>query len=301
MARLLLLDTASLYYRAFFGLPDSLRSPDGEPVNAVRGLLDFIAQFVAGYHPTSLACCWDNSWRPSWRVSRIPSYKAHRQTADGAEETPELLAAQIDLIRTALSTAGLAVVGADDFEADDVIGTLARRSRSAVDIATGDRDLFQLVDDSKPVRVLYCAKGVSRHEVVDDSWLQQRYRVPASRYVDFAVLRGDPSDGLPGVAGVGEVTAAKLVASYPGLDAILHAADQGELAPGLSRKLLAAGDYLATAAEVVAVAEAPLAEVDLSLPTELPAAFGPFAQRWGLTSSADRLAAALAQAAGRNT
>ncbi len=154
--RLLLLDTASLYFRAFFGVPDSVRSPAGEPVNAVRGLLDFIARLVADYQPTHLACCWDNDWRPQWRVDLIPSYKAHRVVAEipgpkpDIEEVPDPLEAQIPVIVEVLGAIGLAIVGADGYEADDVIGTLATGAGMPVDIVTGDRDLSQLVDETHP-------------------------------------------------------------------------------------------------------------------------------------------------------
>src|SRR5919107_3911947 len=169
-SRLMLLDTASLYFRAYFGVPDSIRSPDGVPVNAVRGLLDFISRLVADYQPTHLACCWDNDWRPAWRTELLPSYKAHRVVAEKAtapdvEEVPDPLEVQVPVIRDVLAAFGIAVVGAPGYEADDVIGTLATRAApgTTVDIVTGDRDLFQLVDDERRIRVLYVARGVGRH------------------------------------------------------------------------------------------------------------------------------------------
>ncbi|MEN0069743.1 MAG: 5'-3' exonuclease, partial [Propionicimonas sp.] len=202
--RLMLLDTASLYFRAFYGVPDSIRAPDGSPVNAVRGLLDFIARFVDQYRPDELACCWDNSWRPAWRVALVPSYKAHRVAYAEVEEVPADLVAQVPRIVQVLAAAGLPVIGADGYEADDVIGTLAHRASGPVDVVTGDRDLFQLVDDTRQARVLYCGRGVANHDRVDDAWLATRYGVTGGGYVDYAVLRGDPSDGLPGVPGIGE-------------------------------------------------------------------------------------------------
>ncbi|MGH3316172.1 MAG: 5'-3' exonuclease, partial [Nocardioidaceae bacterium] len=171
---MLLLDTASLYFRAFYGVPDSVRAPDGTPVNAVRGLMDFITRLVNQYKPTHLACCWDNDWRPHWRVELLPTYKAHRveyTVAEGVdvEETPDPLEIQVPIIVDVLEALGVAVVGADGYEADDVIGTLAERAGAhgwATDIVTGDRDLFQLVDDARSVRVLYTARGVGKHEVL---------------------------------------------------------------------------------------------------------------------------------------
>ncbi|HWU32065.1 MAG TPA: 5'-3' exonuclease, partial [Marmoricola sp.] len=226
--RRLLLDTASLYFRAFFGVPDSMRSPQGEPVNAVRGLLDFITRLVEEYEPTEIVCCWDDNWRPTWRVALIPSYKQHRVVEarpDGdIEEIPDPLELQIPVIRAVLDAIGIAVVGAEDHEADDVIGTLATNAGMPVDIVTGDRDLFQLVDDAKSIRVLYTARGVARHEKVTDVVVVEKYAVLPSQYADFATMRGDASDGLPGVAGVGEKTASSLLLKFGTLDGIIRAA-----------------------------------------------------------------------------
>ncbi len=149
--RLMLLDTASMYFRAFYGVPE-IGAPDGTNVNAVRGLMDFISRLVDEYHPTDLVCCWDNDWRPQWRVDLIPSYKGHRvveevASAPDVEEVPDPLEAQIPIIVDVLDAFGICVMGADGYEADDVIGTLATEAGQPVDIVTGDRDLFQLVDD----------------------------------------------------------------------------------------------------------------------------------------------------------
>lgn len=295
---LLAFDTASLYFRAFFGLPSSLRAVDGTPVNAVRGLLDFLARFIADYSPERIACCWDEAWRPAWRVALIPSYKAHRVAYGDVEIVPEELQVQIPLIRAVLAAAGLPVVGFPDAEADDVIGTLAG-SNQRVRIVTGDRDLFQLADDERDCRVLYVGGGISRHEVVDDAWLQAKYGVSASDYVDFAVLRGDPSDGLPGVAGIGEKTAAKLVTEFGSLEQIVQAAQDRRLSPALSQRLAAAIDYLGPARAVVAVRrDLPLVLPDLRLPMQPadPDEFARLSEELKLGSSADRLVKALAAA-----
>lgn len=295
--RLMLFDTASLYFRAFHGLPSSLRAPDGRPVNAVRGLLDFIARFVTDYSPSQIACCWDDAWRPAWRVALLPSYKAHRVDHGDVEQVPEELVAQVPLIREVLAALGLPVVGAADCEADDVIGTLAARSRVPVDVVTGDRDLFQLVDDARGVRVLYCGRGVANHDRADDAWLRTKYGIGGTGYVDFAVLRGDPSDGLPGVAGIGEKTAAKLIAEYGDLDGIMAAASAGRLPATTTARLAAAIDYLGPAREVVAVrTDAPVADLDLTLPAGPadPARFGSLAEELNLGGAATRILAALA-------
>jgi 5'-3' exonuclease len=297
--RLMLLDTASLYFRAFFGVPDSVTSPDGRPVNAVRGLLDFISRLVGEYRPTHLACCWDNDWRPAWRVDLLPSYKAHRvvaekQQAPDVEEVPHALDAQVPVILEVLEAFGIAVVGADGYEADDVIGTLATRAAMPVDIVTGDRDLFQLVDDEREVRVLYVARGVGRHERVTNDVVREKYGVHGHQYADFATLRGDASDGLPGVAGVGDKTAASLLGRFPDMASLLAAAEDpgSELAPGPRRRLKDAADYLAVAPRVVAVArDLDLGEPDLRLPST-PAdheRLVALAGRWGLDSPTTRL------------
>lgn len=293
----MLIDTASLYFRAFYGLPGSLRALDGRPVNAVRGLLDFLARFITEYSPTELVCCWDDAWRPAWRVELVPSYKAHRVASGDAEETPDDLVPQVPLIREVLDALGLPIVGSPDCEADDVIGTLATQSRVPTDVVTGDRDLFQLVDDAAGVRVLYCGRGVANHERVDSAWLAAKYGVTGEGYVDFAVLRGDPSDGLPGVAGIGEKTAAKLVTQYGNLAQIMAAARGGELSAKLTQQLLNAADYLPPAAEVVAVRrDAPVTAVDRSLPVapRQPGRFAELVEELALGSSAERILAALA-------
>ncbi len=297
--RLMLLDTASLYFRAFFGVPDSIRSPDGQPVNAVRGLLDFISRLVGEYEPTHLACCWDNDWRPAWRTDLLPSYKAHRVVEEhegdpDQEEVPDPLEAQIPVIVDVLEAFGIAIVGADGYEADDVIGTLATRATMPVDIVTGDRDLFQLVDDSREVRVLYVARGVGKHERVTEAVVRDKYGVDAAQYADFATLRGDASDGLPGVPGIGDKTAATLLGRFPTMASLLAAVEDpaSDLAPGPRRKLRDAADYLAVAPTVVKVAcEIELGDPDLALPRtpREPDALVALAERWGLDSPTARL------------
>ncbi len=301
----MLLDTASLYFRAFFGVPDTVVAPDGMPVNAVRGLLDFITRLVEEYRPTHLACCWDNDWRPQWRVDLLPSYKAHRVVAvrpgdaPDLEEVPDPLEQQIPVILAVLEAFGIAVVGADHYEADDVIGTLATGAGMPVDIVTGDRDLFQLVDDDAEVRVLYTARGVGRHERVTNEVVRAKYDVDADQYAAFATLRGDSSDGLPGVPGVGDKTAALLLNRFGDLDAIIAAArdPEGDMGPGPRGKIKASLDYLAVAPQVVAVArEIDLGSPDLTLPARPadPEMLAAVAEQWGLTSPVERLRELLA-------
>ncbi|MFE2599085.1 5'-3' exonuclease H3TH domain-containing protein [Streptomyces sp. NPDC057617] len=295
----MLLDTASLYFRAYFGVPDSVRAPDGTPVNAVRGLLDFIARLVQDHRPDELVACMDADWRPQWRVDLIPSYKAHRVAEERAEgpdeeETPDTLAPQVPVIEAVLDALGIARVGVAGYEADDVIGTLAGRATGPVDIVTGDRDLYQLVDDSRGVRVLYPLKGVGTLQLTDEALLREKYGVDGPGYVDLALLRGDPSDGLPGVPGIGEKTAAKLLDSFGDLAGIMAAVDdpRSKLTPSQRKRLDEARDYVAVAPKVVRVAgDVPLPEFDPALPSgpRDPAMVDALAARWGLGGALRRL------------
>jgi 5'-3' exonuclease len=273
MGSLMLLDTASLYYRAFYGMPETVTAPDGTPVNAIRGLLDAIARLVRDVRPRQLVACLDADWRPQFRVDAIASYKAHRAEPDGTEQTPPGLAVQIPLITQVLSATGLALAEHAGYEADDVIATLAARSPTSVDVVTGDRDLFQLVDDARGIRVLYTIRGLGRLEAVDEAEVSKKYDIPGKAYADFAVLRGDPSDGLPGVPGIGEKTAATLIKAFGSIDGIKSALDRGHggFPPGTRKKLEAARGYLDVAPPVVAAAtDVPLPDVDGTLPARPP-------------------------------
>jgi 5'-3' exonuclease len=305
--RLMLLDTASLYFRAFYGVPDTIRRADGIPVNAVRGLLDMIARLTTDYGATHLVACWDDDWRPQWRVDLIPTYKSHRVAevvadAPDVEVVPDALEAQIPMIRRVLDLAGIAVVGAADHEADDVVGTYASHVDLPADVVTGDRDLFQVVDDDRQVRVIYTARGMKNLEVVTDAVVVGKYRVLPQQYADYATLRGDASDGLPGVAGIGEKTAASLLLEYGTLDGLLAAAADAEsgLSASVRSKLAAAADYLEVAPAVVKIVR------DLELPTleeagaqlhpvdgESRAELERLATEWNLGGSVKRLLEAL--------
>ena len=294
--RLLLLDSASLYFRAFFGVPDSLKSPDGTVVNALRGILDFTSTLTTQYRPEAIVACWDDDWRPQWRVDLIPSYKTQRLDVEGgeADTTGGLLGPQVPLIAEAFALLGIPVVGAPDAEADDIIGTFASTWDGPVDIVTGDRDLFQLVDDARGVRVLYVARGVSKHDVVDNAWIKAKYGIDASQYVDFAVMRGDASDGLPGVAGIGDKTAAVLLKEFGDLDGILAAAQDrwSSIKPRVRQSLLDSTDYIAAARTVVAVNREACDFEVLTAPVQ-EAEFRAFGETWGLGGATDRAQKAL--------
>ncbi|MBF6209959.1 5'-3' exonuclease [Nocardia puris] len=278
---LLLLDGASLWFRAFYAIPDKITAPDGRPVNAVRGFTDMVASLVTKHAPARLVVCLDLDWRPSFRVELVPSYKTHRLDTSapepGTEEVPDRLTPQVDMILDVLEAAGIATGGAEGLEADDVLGTLATRERTdPVIVVSGDRDLLQLVRDepAPPVRVLYAGRGLAKAELFGPAEVAAKYGVREENagpgYADLATLRGDSSDGLPGVAGIGEKSAATLISRFGSLEALRAAVDDpaSDLAPGVRGKLRAAEDYLTAAAPVVRVVRD--AEVVLSRPDALP-------------------------------
>ncbi|WP_067666475.1 5'-3' exonuclease [Nocardia miyunensis] len=281
---LLLLDGASLWFRAFYAIPEKITAPSGQPVNALRGFTDMVAALITRHSPSRLVVCLDLNWRPQFRVELVPSYKAHRLDesagADpGAEEVPDNLTPQVDMILEVLEAAGIATAGAQGLEADDVIGTLAtRESTDEVVVVSGDRDLLQLVrdDPQPPVRVFYVGRGLAKAELFGPAEVSAKYGVPQDNagpaYADMATLRGDASDGLPGVAGIGDKSAATLITRFGTLEALVAAvADpDSELAQGIRKKLTAAQAYLEAAAPVVRVVRD--AEVTLSRPDLLPTA-----------------------------
>lgn len=312
----MLLDTPTLYFRAYFGLPESITAPDGMPINAVRGTVDFISALVTAYRPDRLIACFDADWRPAFRVAAIPSYKAHRVLEVAAEAppsaeagpgpgaerpvsasievVPDTLGPQVPVLEAVLDAFGIARGWADQFEADDAIAAYAGAHDGPVDVVTGDRDMYQLVDDERGVRVLNIARGVSKLEVVDDNTLIAKYGIPGRGYADFAMLRGDPSDGLPGVAGIGEKSAASLIAEFGSLEGILAALEdpRSALKAAARKRLDAARDYLAVAPQVVRVrADAPTVPVDSRLPTSPadPDGLDALAERFGLDSPVRRL------------
>jgi 5'-3' exonuclease len=297
---LLAVDAPSLYFRAFHGIPESAARTDaGEPVNAIRGFLDMIAQLIRTRRPDRLVCALDADWRPAWRVALVPSYKKHRVAHGAVEEVPAALEKQVPVLLEVLQAVGIPAFGVPGYEADDVLGTLAATQPGPVEVVSGDRDLYQLVDDARGTRLLYCGRGVAKLEDSDNAAVEAKYGVPARWYADFAAMRGDPSDGLPGVPGVGEKTAARLITRYGGIEQILAALDDKDagFAPGLRTKLDAARTYLAAALPVCKVAlDVQLPEFDPALPRapKDPEALLALAQRWNLAGSARRLVDALA-------
>ncbi|GAA2807011.1 5'-3' exonuclease [Saccharopolyspora taberi] len=302
----MLIDSAGLWFRSYYALPDSLTAPDGTPVNSVRGFCDMLAKLVAERRPGRLVACLDNDWRPQFRVDALPSYKAHRVAeADPAEEdVPDTLTPQIPVILDLLDALGIATAEAEGFEADDVIGALAHREqRDPVEVVTGDRDLFQLVRaEPTPVRVIYVGGGLAKAQDYGPAELAERYGLAPERagdaYAEMAVLRGDPSDGLPGVAGIGEKTAAKLITQFGSLEALLEAAAGGTgVTPRVRAMLADAADYLAAAPSVVRVVRDAPVVVDReqdALPSTVDTdRVAELQERWRLGASADRLLAAV--------
>ncbi|WSE56100.1 5'-3' exonuclease [Mycolicibacterium sp. ND9-15] len=312
MSSLVLLDGASMWFRSYFGVPNSITAPDGRPVNALRGFLDAMATVITRERPSRLVVCRDDDWRPQWRVDLIPSYKAHRVLEEhpagepDVEEVPDELTPQVDMIFEILDAFGIATAGAAGHEADDVLGTLvAREKRDPVVVVSGDRDLLQLVrDEPVPVRVLYLGRGLAKATKWGPKEVAETYGVPLDRagpaYAELALLRGDPSDGLPGVPGVGEKTAATLLAQHGSLEHILAAANdpKSKMGKAYRTKLLKAADYIEAAGAVVKVASD--AELDWSTPSdalplaaEHPRKVVKLAETYGVTSSIGRLQKAL--------
>ncbi|MGI8761245.1 MAG: 5'-3' exonuclease [Jatrophihabitantaceae bacterium] len=295
----MLVDAANLYFRAYYALPESLTAPDGRPVNAIRGYLDMTAALLERRRPTRHVACLDADWRPAFRVELVPSYKAHRVADDGGEQIPDTLAPQVPLLLDVLAAFGLCTAGASGFEADDVIATLASRDADSVEIVSGDRDLLALATER--ITVLYTGKGIAKLAVTGPDEVRERYGVTAERYPDFAVLRGDPSDGLPGVPGVGEKTAAALVSRFGSVESIVEAALAGDdgFPAGAAARVRTAREYLAVApAAVRARLDVPVDDLDDALPSAPrdPEALATLVDSLGIDTSVRRLQAAVVAA-----
>ena len=295
---LMLLDSASLWYRAYFGMPDTLVSPTGMPVNAIRGYLDITSRLLVKYQPNRLVACLEGDWRPSWRVDLFPDYKLNRLDETGAEEEPDTLGPQIPVLLDVLDALGIPMVGVDDYEADDLMATFSVKQNGPIRIVTGDRDLFQLVDDNRDVKVVYLAKGISNHDLVDLSWIKEKYEIPGDRYSLFAMIRGDSSDGLPGIRGIGEKGAATIANQFKSLPEVMTAAQSGDerLTPNLRKKLLESSDYALIAPKLVGCAlDVAIPEMSIELPIKPKslAKITRLKEEFGLGASIDRIMAAL--------
>jgi 5'-3' exonuclease len=280
-------------------MPDTLLSPSGAPVNAIRGYLDMTSRLISMYSPNRIVACIEGDWRPSWRVELFPDYKANRLEEEGEEEEePETLTPQIPVLLDLLDEFGIPMVGVDDYEADDVMATFAVQEKGPIRIVTGDRDLFQLVDDRRDVKVVYLARGVSQHDLVDTKWVADKYSIPGDRYALFAMFRGDPSDGLPGVKGIGEKGAAIIANHFATVHEALAAARQGHsaLTANLAKKIIEGADYLAIAPTLVHCAkDVALPQLDIAMPRAPKDLSKIYAMKdeYGLGASVDRLISAL--------
>jgi 5'-3' exonuclease len=285
----LLVDCASLAYRAYHSVPP-LAAADGTEINATVGFLNFLSRLLVDRKPSRMWVALDADWRPAFRVEALPSYKTHRVAEDPNEIDP--VGPQIDIAVEVLGAVGLSVASSAGYEAEDVIATLAKGAPEPVEVVTGDRDLFALVGDPNVV-VLYTLRGVTELARVDAAYVAAKYGIPGDRYLDYALMRGDPSDGLPGVAGIGEKTASDILRRYGSLDAAIAAPD---LNPAIRQKLNRSAEYLAAARRVVApVADAPIRGGDGAVPSAPhdPARARALGDRYSLRGAVDRLIAAL--------
>lgn len=294
----MLLDSASLWYRAYFGMPDTLVSPSGIQVNAIRGYLDMTSRLINLYKPNRLVACLEGDWRPSWRVDLFPDYKMNRLDESGEEEEPDTLSPQIPILLDLLEALGVPMLGVDDYEADDLIATFAVNQAGPIRIVTGDRDLFQLVDDKRDVKVVYLAKGIANHDLVDLKWIEKKYEIPGDRYGLFAMIRGDASDGLPGIKGIGEKGAALIARQFTNLDEVMKAAtnDDERLTANIRKKLLESAEYARIAPKLVSCAkDVSIPDMKIDLPNKPlnTQKIQDLKEEFGLGTSVDRIMNAL--------
>ena len=282
MPEWLLVDGSSMFFRAFYAIPQTMRGPGGVLVNAVRGTLDTLARYLTDRKPRHVAFTTDEDWRPDWRVELIPGYKEHRT----AEPIPPALIPQVPIILTALTVVGVDVVGREGYEAEDIVASLAAKVKPPIEIASGDRDLFSQVR-GRDIIVLYPQKGGPAE--VDEAEVARCYSIPGTAYSDYAILRGDPSDGLPGIPGIGDKTAAQMVKRYGSVEKMLEA--------GVFRNEEHA-DYLRRALKVVP----PVRDLPIEVPTgrrdaypEEPEMVEALGKKYGIDSSLERLVTALSK------
>jgi 5'-3' exonuclease len=279
-------------------MPDTLVSPSGLQVNAIRGYLDMTSKLINLYKPNRIVACLEGDWRPSWRVELFPDYKMNRLDESGEEEEPDTLSPQIPILLDLLEALGFPMLGVDDYEADDLMATFAVNQPGPVRIVTGDRDLFQLVDDKRDVKVVYLAKGIANHDLVDLKWIEQKYEIPGDRYGLFAMIRGDASDGLPGIKGIGEKGAASIAKQFTNLHEVMKAAinDDERLTANIRKKLLENAEYARIAPKLVGCAtDVSIPEMKIDLPNKPldTQKIQDIKEEFGLGTSVDRIMNAL--------
>jgi 5'-3' exonuclease len=281
-----------MMYRAFFAIREpGVFTRDGRPIQAVHGYLDMVTKLIVDRRPDEVVNVYDHDWRPVARTDIYADYKGNRLP------DPEDLPPQFVILRQVLDPTGLLQAQTEGWEAEDAIGAFCVDADDAdrIEIVSGDRDLIQLVRDPV-VKLLFTVRGVSELLELDEAAVLAKYEVPAGRYAEFAILRGDPSDGLPGVRGVGAKTARDLVLAYPSIEAMLAAAGAGKMTikPGVRSRLVESREYLDAMARIVPInSTAPLSiwagDRDEAALTELGAELG-------LKGPVQRLLAALATA-----
>jgi 5'-3' exonuclease len=279
-------------------MPDTLVSPSGLQVNAIRGYLDMTSKLINLYKPNRIVACLEGDWRPSWRVELFPDYKMNRLDESGEEEEPDTLSPQIPILLDLLEALGFPMLGVDDYEADDLMATFAVNQPGPIRIVTGDRDLFQLVDDKRDVKVVYLAKGIANHDLVDLKWIEQKYEIPGDRYGLFAMIRGDASDGLPGIKGIGEKGAASIAKQFTNLHEVMKAAinDDERLTANIRKKLLESAEYARIAPKLVGCAtDVSIPEMKIDLPNKPldTQKIQDIKEEFGLGTSVDRIMNAL--------
>jgi len=212
------IDLSSLLFRSFYGLPTSIKDAEGFPINGVKGYLETLIRLKNTYSPEIIIHALDDNWRPEWRTDLLPQYKAHRVLDDNEEEVDEELERQIEILPQVLRILGMQCIGKTNFEADDVLASIANDNSSTL-IVSGDKDLFQTINDNKSnfVHLLGKEGGTLYTEKI----IKQRFGIDAKSYLDFSVLKGDPSDGLPGVKGIGEKTALEIILKFGTIDNLL--------------------------------------------------------------------------------
>ncbi len=293
---LLILDSATLYYRAFYALPEKMTAPDGSPHNAIRGFLTMLTKMITIHRPSGIVAAWDNDWRPAWRVELVPSYKTHRlEMGSGQEDVPDTLGPQIEAIAAVLDAWGISRIGIDGFEADDVIASVASQHQGRSLVVTSDRDLIQVVTDRVSL-LLQVTGGVENWPILDPQAIESKYGVSPAKYLAMAALRGDPSDGLPGITGIGDKTASALVNAYPDLEALVQASFastwEKPLTARLAERISAGVDYLGAAIAVItAETRLPVSAWSFEVPYEPfdNQALNELSVQWGIEKYVDEL------------
>lgn len=291
----LVLDTATLYYRAYFALPETMTAPDGFPNNAVRGTISMLTRLVTRHQTADVIACWDDDWRPAWRVELVPEYKAHRLADDA--EVPDTLGPQVTGLADIFDALGIPRIGRANYEADDVIASVTAHGATERIVVTNDRDLVQVIHDERQVRLhMMVPGGLDAWPLLDEKAAHERFGVEPRQYVDMAVLRGDPSDGLPGAPGIGVKTAIRLIQAFGDLDGVLRAAlnATAPLTPRLAQTLCEHAESLRAAHTVAtAVTTLNIPTTALSRRPIRPRLLTQLTAEWGVERLVDEFCSAL--------